>query len=590
MPETIGFALLSVVLPEGVAGFAITGATASLVGNAVLIGGTIAAGALLSNKPEVTPQDGQITVRESRAARRRNYGIVKVGGALMFSEVANGTRYQILAINQGEIDSFIEHWFADKTAQLDGSDRVVNLYFDEHGVPYVVLYSKLGTRFDPAFPSAIAAFPSYWTAAHQGKDIAAVMTATIQPEQKNYTKVYPGGSPPIYRGIIKAAKVWDPRDPAQDKDNRDTWTWTENPVLVALDFHRHGDGMGLAVFDYVLFTPAALAEDWNYAANLCDEVMPLADGGTQARYICAGGYELPASPKEVLNAILSTCDGETYQRPDGALGIRVGRDVEPDVIIDDAHILSYSNFRNGSTGGISDVNVITAKYTARDLDYQEADADPWRDETSIGISGREEVRSLDLTWVPNHQQARRLMKVAAHRFNPEWAGQIVTDQDGLRAWGKRFITLRIHELGIDDTFEIKNFEIMPGFDSVTCVIDVLSFGQEAYDFDPDAEEGTAPNEPDTSGDDDEIPVPEDVSATPSAGSIAVTWDPSGRLDTTPALQYKLHAATDWLSGVIDTATSGHISGLAAGLYDVRIEFRVGSRESGWTTLLNISVP
>ncbi|MDB6085549.1 MAG: hypothetical protein JWN43_3430, partial [Gammaproteobacteria bacterium] len=275
MPETIGFALASVIFPEGIAGFAISGATASVLGNAVLIGGLAGANALLNQKPQSTPQDGQITVREARAARRRNYGIVKVGGALMFSEVSGGTRYQILAVNHGEIDSFYQHWFADSPATVNGSNQVTNLYLLD-GVPYVVLYSKLGTRFDAAFASAIAAFAGYWTVFHQGKDIAAVMTATIQPESKNFTKVYPGGSPPIYRGIIKASKVWDPRDPAQNKDNRDTWLWTENPVLIALDYHRHADGMGLAVFDSVFFTSAALAEDWNQAANFCDEAMALA--------------------------------------------------------------------------------------------------------------------------------------------------------------------------------------------------------------------------------------------------------------------------------------------------------------------------
>jgi hypothetical protein len=593
MPETLGFLILNAAGYSGAAGFTVFGITggasfASIVGGSVLAGALYGANALLGTKPESTPQDGQITVREPRSARRRNYGFVKVGGALMFSEVSGGTRYQILAVNSGEIDSFFQHWFADKQASLDGDGRVTNMYADEHLVPYVLLYFKLGTRFDAAFPSAIAARPDLWTVFHQGKDIAAVMTATIQPEAKNFTKVYPGGAVPIYRGVIKASKVWDPRDPGQDKDNRDTWTWTENAVLIALDFHRHSDGMGLAVFDDVFFTPAAIAEDWNYAANLCDEVMALANGGTEARYRCAGGYELQAPPKQVLNAILATCDGETYQRTDGAIGIRVGRDVDPTVTITDQHILSYSNFVNGSSGGISQINVISAKYTDRDLDFQEADADPWRDETSIAVTGREETRSVDLAWVPSHSQARRLMKIAAHRFNPQWTGQIVTDMDGLRAWGERFVTLQIAELSIDDTFEITSFEVLPA--SMTCAIGVRSFSQSAYDWDADDEEGTAPNEPDPGGDDDPIDAPGSVIATPSSGSIAVTWGTSGRLDTTPELQYKLHASSTWLAGLVDTATSGHVSGIAAGTYDIQVRFNVGSRSSSLTGVINIVVP
>jgi hypothetical protein len=345
--------------------------------------------------------------------------------------------------------------------------------------------------------------------------------------------------------------------------------------------------MGLAVFDDVFFTPAAIAEDWIPAANICVQPIPLKAGGTEARYVCAGGYELQAPPKDVLNAILATCDGETYQRDDGAIGIRVGSLVAPTVTISDDHILSYSSFIRGASDSISPVNVVTAKYTARNLDYQEADADPWRDEDSISETGREETRSLDLTWVQTHSQARRLMKIASRRFNPEWTGQIVTDLDGLRAYGERFINLQIGELGIDDPFEVTSFEILPG--SMTMVIGVRSFDQLAYDWDPVHEEGTAPNVADTTAGDDAIDDPDNVEATVATHVISVTWDDSGRVDTTPALQYRTNPAGPWLDGVVDDRTSGHTPSLSPAHYDVQVQFIVGTHSSGWTPLLNINV-
>jgi len=587
MPETIGLLVLTSLGVTEIAGFAVTASTYAIVGNIVLAAGAYGLSAALApQKPQATQQDGQITLRQPRAPRRRNYGTVKVGGVLMFSETRTGTRFQMFAISHGEIDAFVEHWLADVQAAIGAASKVTNLYV-LNGTSFVTIEAWLGTQTDPASTTLITYFPSYWDVTFQGKEIAKVLTTTSQPASEDFTKVYPGGQPPIYRGVIRASRVWDPRDGAQDKDNRDTWTFTENPVLIALDFHRHPDGMGLAIFDDVFFTPAAIIEDWIPSANICDEPIALKAGGTEPRYRCSGGYELPAPPKQVLNVVLGSCDGETFQRADGAIGIRVGKLVAPNVAITDQHILSYSNFVRGASGGITPVNVVTAKYTARDLDYQEADADPWRDEDSISETGREESRNLDLTWVPSHSQARRLMKIAARRFNPNWTGQIITDLDGLRAYGLRYVTLQISELEIDDPFEMVSFEIVPA--SMNMIISVRSFDQTAYDWDPEHEEGTAPNQANTSAIDDSIDNPNNVQATVASHVISVTWDASGRLDTTPALQYRTNSSGPWIDGVIDSSTSGHTPSLSAAHYDVQVQFIVGSHSSGWSPLLNINV-
>ncbi len=589
MAETIGFLVLNAVFEGGtIAGMSITAGTAAIVGNVVLAGALIGASYAAGQKtPEATQQDGQVSVRQPRAVRRRTYGATYIGGALMFSETKAGIRYQVLALNHGEIDGFAGRLLGDLGVTLDGAGFVVDL-FTLDGTNYVQIYEMRGTDTDPAYSILMADFPEYWTAAHQGKGIAKVLVITRQPEDKNFTKVYPGGQPPVYRAYVKAARVWDPRDPAQDKDNKATWTWTSNSVLIALDFHRHADGMGLAAFDDVFFSASAIAEDWTPAANICDETMFLKDGGTEFRYTCSGGYELSAPPKEVLTAILLTCDGETYMRADGAIGIRVGKLVNPSVTITDKHILSYSNFVRGATGGLTPVNVVTAKFTSPSLGYQEAEADPWRDEESISEAGREESRSLDLTWVNSHSQARRLMKVAHRRSNPEWGGQIVTDYDGLRAWGERYVRLQIPELGIDGPFEMTAPpEIMPA--SGTVVLSVQSIDQDAYDWDAQHEEGTAPNVVDTSAGDEDLAAPTGVAHSIDSRIILVTWDVSERIDATPKLQYRIHPDGPWSDAAVDSATEGHTPVLAIGYYDIQVQFAVGSRSSGWTPVLDIHV-
>lgn len=494
MAETVGLIALNAVGITEIAGFSITAGTASIVGNVVIA--TALIGVSLANQPDgPKPQDGQLVTRQSVPKRRRHYGLVKVAGPLLFSETREGARYQVIAINQGEIDSFVDHWMTDTHVILNGAGQVVNAYIidDQH---FVQIQPDRGTPDATAYSTLLSRFPDIWTSAHRGRSIAKVLTVTSQPsEAKQFTTVYNGAQPPAYRALIRSSKVWDPRDSTQARNDPSSWKFSSNPVLHILDFHRVQDGMGLAAkYDPYLFTEAAIAEDWIPAANICDNGVPLANGGSEPRYSCAGGYELATPPKQVLAAMLATCDGQTYQRADGGIGIRVGYEINPVVEIPDEHITDFDGMQRGPTDSLTPVNQITAKYTARNLDYQLTDADAWRDEDAISETGREETRDLDLSWVPSHSQARRLMKIEFARKTPEWSGQIITNLHGIRAYSERYIRLRISELELDGTFEIVPGSFEFHFDTMTCSMSVFSMEQSAYDWDP-SEEGEEPQTP-----------------------------------------------------------------------------------------------
>lgn len=595
MPETVGFFILDAVGIEG-----LSASTAAIVGNVALSAAAVTASIALNAflpKPQSSPQDGQIITRQPLPDRRRSYGYVKLAGPLMFSETDSGRHYQIIALNTGEIDSFQAHDFNALNATLDSNGNCTNLYLlrtNDGATPMVVVQLQRGTDTDPSFPGLEAIFPGIWTSAHQGKGIAKALIITAQPPEDKFTQVYPGGQPPIYRAACRAAKVWDPRDPAQNRNDKTTWVWSSNPVLHALDYHRHKDAMGLAVYDDVFFTDTAIIEDWIPCADICDEAVPLKDGGFGARYVCAGGHLLSELPKDVLPRILSTCDGQTYMRADGAMGIRVGKTIAPTITITDEHIVGYEGFRNGPpSGSLVPVNTITAKYTDyRNLDFQQASADPWVDQAALDAAGRAEARQLDLTWCSEHPQARRLMKLAYHRANPKWAGKVYTDLDGLRAWNERYIALVIPELGIDgDSFELTG---PPEFNVVSNMVTltVASLEQAAFDWDPETEEGTAPSTADNPTNTDTIDDPTGVGVTSSPGAsvIAWAWNPSTRFDAVAEAQYSVHGSANWFNASVSPAeTSAATPPLTTGNYDVQVRFAVGSNDSGWVPLLNIAV-
>ena len=511
-PTTIGFIILSAIEAAGVTGAATAGTTAivsvagatitvaQIVGTVALIGATVGAAygvnAFLNKAPSSKPQDGQITTRQPVPPRRRGYGRIKIGGALMLSETTTVAgvvaRFQVSALHHGEIDAFEEHWFSEFPAVLNGGGEVIN-HYTLGATPFIRLDTRRGLASETAFGAVVAALPALWSNAHRGDGIASAMVLAGQPPNAaDLTTVYPGGLPPPYRAVVRASKVWDPRDGTQDKDAPSTWKWRSNPVLIALDFHRHADGLGLAAYDDTLFTTAAITGDWIPAANICDETIAGAP-----RYTCSGLYSLPEDePASVLAAILATCDGAMYQRHDGAIGIRVGKTIAPTVTLDDKHILGYEGFRKGDNVFLA-CNEVTAKYTSPDHDYQETDAQPWRDEADITDRGQVLSKPLALQWVTSHSQARRLMKLAIYRFNPEWSGRIVTDMAGLAAFNERYIHLTISEGGlalVDGDFEITSFDIIIG-ESLTCSIGVSSLGQSAFNWDEGTEAGTPPPVP-----------------------------------------------------------------------------------------------
>lgn len=498
MPETLGTIIVSAVASAEIASTAVVGSitVASIVGTTVLVGGSIAL--QLALRPDAAeqpkPQDGQIVTRQTIPARRRGYGWLKLGGPMLLSYTVPPTRFQVVALHHGEIDAIVENWFSEFNCVVNGFGKVLG-HFEESGTPRIELHTHLGTDTQAAdtLLTANLAAAGVWTSNHRARGIAYAAIATTQTTAiEAFPITFPGNLPPPYRAVARASKVWDPRVGGQDKDNPTTWTWSDNPVLIALDYHRHADGMGLDAFDAVYLTSAALTADWIPAANICDEVI-----GGQPRYSCWGSYLLPSdAPANVLAAILSTCDGQTYQRGDGAIGIRVGKTIAPSVALDDAHILGYEGFVRGDNV-FRVCNEVTAKYTSPDHDYQETDAQAWRDEADISARGQVLTKDIQLLWVPRHRQARRLMKLEHARCNPEWRGTVITDMAGMAAHNERYISLTIDELSIvAQSFEITAAPetiVSPG--GVQVRLQLASLDQSAFDWNTATEDGTPPPVP-----------------------------------------------------------------------------------------------
>lgn len=559
MPAAIVPVLAGVLVSAGVGAV-----TAGIVANVAIIAVGIGLSLLVSTifKPaQPKPSDGQTNIRQATAPRFRSYGRVKVGGVLMFANTKAGVLDRVFAMGSGEIDAVEEHWIDDQLVSLAGS-AVGGKYSGKALLEY-----RLGTDAPATYAGLIAAWPTLWTADHLGKGIPSAWFEQFQVKAEQMGDLWPNLANTQYRQVQRGAKVRLISGGAFAAE-----AWSDNAAAIIIDYITHPDGLGLD--DSWILNEAA---SWEQAIADCAENVDLAAGGTVARYSIWNTYRFDERPADVLGRLMQACDAAIFPTPGQGLSIKVGKWEAPTVTIDDDAVLSFTEVGRGRDI-LSTANMVRARYTSPDHDYQETDAQPWTDDDDIAARG-EFSTDLDLFAVWNHSQARRLMKVAAHRANPTWVGTLTCNLRALPAMGERFIDVQLTELGIDETFEILSMQMM--IDSGTILkgvqLQVQSLSEAAYDWDEVEEEGVGPAEPDIIVGDNELPMPTGFGVGIAGDGAVLAWDTPPEDYIVVDAQYKRTADAAWIAiPVADGATAAVVGPLVD---DEEYEFQIRHRST-----------
>ncbi len=539
---------------------------------------------LLAGNNQSRPAAQKQNIKQAIPPRRRSYGRVKIGGIYAFLNDKNSYLHITFLLTQGEIDAFEEHWFGSDLLTLSGANVTSPARFVWKSTHYAQVRAFTGSATQSANASQVADWPGVLTSNFKFLGVAHADLKLLSPKPQDFTKVYPAGVPE-YNAVIRACKVWDPRDPAQDPDDDSTWTWTQNAALIILDYLWHADGMRLP--RYLL---EAAIDTWKLQATACDTDRVLDDLSIEAWYRLSGQYQLSDPPKQVLPLMLDPIDGRVGMRPDGGIILDVGQWQPPDILIQDRDIYTYSMMRGRQAADVR--NEFRAQYVAPENAYIATEAQPYQNTASIAVDGIQAM-SMDLSWSPSHAQARYRLKIESGRHDPQrWNGQVTTSAYGMtfmtsRADGtrRRTIALQIAELGIDETFEVQRFD----FDVRTgrCTFSVTAMGFPDYGWNASADQGTAPAAPTTivpdPVEDPQNLVASVVTATVSGGIATKYITASVDAPTQPNLQlvlsYRDHdgLVTDanaiWTDMPLDGDLSGHTGTLPdGGLYDVRATF------------------
>lgn len=415
-------------------GAAIGGPPGAAIGAAIgsQVGGLL--GGLFVNPPK--PDQASTAIKVPRPARVSAYGEMRLYGAYILYENADGKAVDVFAVHDGQLTEIVQFYCNDDPVTLVGNvvQQGADGRYGSHDE--VKLYHTTGASPGVAISQIISALPGIWTSNHRGDGVVLLAQIADPVKSDYFLEVYPNGVP-----VPSMAAKWQkcPDLHADDPTDESEWTWTENVIRQLVHYMLVREGV-----DYATKIAPAL-DMWRDAQDVCDEAVPLKAGGTEARYRSCFAHKHTDKHGDVKAGLLSLCDGWLATRADGAYAIYAGKFTTPTVSINSEHIVSY-DWQGVGVDDDSAVNEIVCSYVSKNHDYSSVECDAWRDEDDISERGTILSDSLDLQ-TPSWGQVRRLAKRKMARTNALYRGTITTNIKGRIARGHRYINLTLAEAG-----------------------------------------------------------------------------------------------------------------------------------------------
>jgi len=524
----------SIGFTAGAASFAASVATA-ITTTALTIGLQL----LMAPKP---PKAEALKVPLAQAIPYRIWGVgrVRTAGAFMLYESSGPNLHAVQAQFGHRIKSLNRYWLHDDEVTLVGG-VVQSPGGGRYGNGNVTIESRLGLPTETPYAAAVAAFSGVglWTNNHRGDGQASTFMVASATRQKDQNKVFPYGHPQL-SVEADAALCWDFRDPAQDPDDPATWQWTRNSaVIIAWHLCFNEFGYGLDYSKALL----PVIDLWKEEADICDEDVPLAGGGTEKRYQCNGVDTTENGPKSGLNAMLATCDGHLVARGDGARILTVGKFRESRcATLTDGDIVGYN--KQNDVLFEDEINRLIPKFTYPATDYSTSDTDYFEDVDAQLKAGRVLADEAEYPWVHQWRQARRLGKRDWLRLREKVRGSIDVRLSGINAVYARWVRMEtpnqlpsLNGKLVENRRSVLALSKAAGF-----TMDIVGHPDNIDAWTPATDEGTqppVPSAPNAAG----IPTPviNLVQAKPKNGTVyirVVIIDPENA-SLTPHVRYRV---------------------------------------------------
>jgi hypothetical protein len=511
-------------------GFATINIAAVLAGVVTTAIGIAAAYAFAPKPKTPTAENGSIAVQQPVAPRAWAYGRVRIGGAVVFKEVATSL-YVVQACFGHKCHDLVQWYLNDDAVEVDGNGYVQPVssgdarYYSPTGGVYVTLEYRKGLPFETVYGLHTAAFPDLWDAEHRGDGVASIAAYFINVVAAQFQARYPYGVP-ILTAVWDTAEVYDWRDSGQNINDVTTWKISVNPVVCLAHFECFNSFGPQRNF---ITSILPVLDQWTTEANHCDELVPVREGGSERRYTCNGWMTTEQDNRSARQTILSTCDGWMCERGDGTVIVRAGVFRDTGIVITDDDIVGWQ-IQTG-LGDEDVVNAITATWTCPDTGFSSVETDSIEDTDDQIARGKRRTSRLDLTWAQSNGLASRLLKREFTRGREPVRGRLELRLSAMNALYERWALVSSNSIPKLGNLWIENRQPTINLLQGTCSIQFISSGPHVDDYDAATEESTPPTIPakPATG---PLPVPSNMDVAAEAVIVAavpvinleVAWD------------------------------------------------------------------
>lgn len=374
----------------------------------------------LTKKPTLdsyrTPQERKQVLRAAASAKTVVYGKCISAGTLFFSEEQAGDQtdgellHLAITLAGCPISSVGAVYLGDDTIESYEDNASYEVHIDRQ----------------TADPYMLKNCPS-WKEDMIGKGISWLrLTLKFNAEK------FPSGIPNVT--VEKNGRaVYDPRTGKTQ--------FSDNAALCILDYYR----------TYLKVPDSDINWDqFQEAANICDETVSNGDGTTDRRYRLNGEFDLSENKASILEEMIKTCAGEvTYIA--GKHGIIVGAYYGPAIeVITESQLagdieimpeVSQSEKVNTIKGTFIDPE---QKYT--EVDFPSVSVSDWVVEDGVEIS-----QDLKLRFVTSEFQAQRLADIKLKRTRISRTMNITMNLSGYRYRPGMYVKVNLPSLGIINT-------------------------------------------------------------------------------------------------------------------------------------------
>jgi hypothetical protein len=520
--------------------------------------------------------------RNPSPPRRVIYGRCRVGGPMIFAHLtgsSNKELHLIVAYAGHEVEAIEDTIYVDDETFTRAGDGSIGGGLSG----YMWSHPHTGYSGQTYDTSLYAAAPTVWTTAHHLKG-----TAYHYHKLKWSQSKWPYGLPNI-SAIVQGKKCYDPRTA--------TTVYTDNPALCLRDY--------LTDTLYGLATPSAKIDDTSIiaAANICDEAVSLAAGGTEKRYRCAGVFDAEIEPAQVIESLLATMAGSLFYAG-GKWRVYAGGDrAATRAAITEGDMAGPISV--GTRDSRTDAcNRVKGKFSSVADNWAPTDFPAVVNATYLSEDGSEELwRDLDLTWVFSSTQAQRLAKIELERSRQDITVGLKCNMGVLDVQCGDVVPLTIARYGWTAKLFLVvgwSFQVEEG-GAITIALELREYAAAMWSW-SSGEETTfdlAPNTTLPSGrtvaDPTSLALASSISVAPDGTTLPLllaTWTAPADNGVTSGgaivIEHKLNAASDWISTatIPGSSTRWTINALIPGaVYDVRIAAVNGLGAQGnWVTV------